>query len=114
MSAATVPFEVLFRTPGAGRTPTLQNVNRFRPDPESLGSVLHWLEAHGAVARATGFSLACSAPPAVFEAMFGVRVHAVEKAAGVAAWKIDGPIRLPPAIAELVEDVTLSRPPELF
>jgi hypothetical protein len=109
-----VSFEIVLRTPGSGRIPTVQNIDQFRPDPEKLEFVRRWLHARGVVAHATGFGLACSATATVFEGLFGVTLRPLEEVAGGAAWQVDGPICLPPEIAGLVDEVILSRTPELF
>jgi hypothetical protein len=114
MPDALVSFEVVLRTPGSGRIPTVQNLDQFRPDPEKLEFVRRWLHARGVVAHTTGFGLACSAPATVFESLFGAQLRPAEEVAGAAAWQLDGPIRLPAEIAGLVEEVVLSRTPELF
>ncbi len=114
MTAATVAFEVVLRTAGSGRTPTLRTIDSFRPDPEGIESGRRWLQAHGVSAHATAFSLACSAPPAVFETLFGVKLVALKKVTAGVPWRIEGTVQVPDEIAGLVEDIMLSRAPELF
>jgi hypothetical protein len=114
MPNATVPFEVVLRTPGSGHIPTVHSIDQFRPDPENLELVRRWFHVRGAVCHATSFGLACSAAQAVFEGLFGVKVRQVEMALGGTAWEVDGAIRVPLEIASVVEDITLSRTPEFF
>ncbi len=87
----------------------VQTIGRFRADPDAAERGRRWLQARGVTVHATAFSLACSAPPEVFESLFNVKLSA----AG-AAWKVAGKIRVPEEIAPLVEDVTLPQPPEFF
>jgi len=91
-----------------------ENIRTFRPDPEHTDLVRRWLQERGVVTHATDFSLACSAPPAVFEQLFAVKLVAFDKVPGGAAWKVAGRIRVPEETATLVEDITLPRAPELF
>ena len=58
-----VAFELLLHTPGGDERPTLQTLERFRPDEEALRLCLQWLGQHGVTAHTTGFSIACTAPP---------------------------------------------------
>ena len=110
----SVDFEVLLRTAGEGRLATAHNIDQFRADPENAERCRRWLHAKGVKASATDFSLACSAPAAVFESLFGVKLVPVRAAPGHLPWRVKGTIRVPPEIAPLVEDVTLSPPPEFF
>jgi hypothetical protein len=110
MRGESVAFEILLRSAGSGRRPTVRNIDQFRPDPESLELVRRWLIARGVDAHATEFGIACSAPPALFEKIFAAR----PLPAGPASpeWRLDGSIRIPAEIAAHVEDVTLSQRPE--
>lgn len=112
MTEPRVEFEILLRSAGSGRIPTTRNVEEFRPDAETIELVLRWLQSRGVEARPTGFSLACSAPPAVFQALFGAKPIAPYRKDE--SWRLDGPVRVPAELADAIEDVTLSRRPELF
>ena len=108
-SKAAVTFEVQLRTAGTGRIPTPQTIDQFRVDPEAAERCRRWLHGRGVTAHATDFSLACSAPPMVFESLFKVKL----KSAGP-GWQMDGPIHVPEEIAPMVEDVTIPPAPEFF
>lgn len=112
--SSTVAFEVLLRSKGSGRSATSRNVEQFRADPEAAERVRRWLHAHGVTAHATDFSIACTAPPKIFESLFGVELRPIKGPKKVPRWSVDGQIRIPEEIAEFVENVTLSMMPEFF
>lgn len=114
MPDSTVSFEILLRTAGSGQLPTAGTIDRFRPDPKVVESCRHWLHTHGVVAHPTGFSLACSASPAVFESLFGVKLVALDPVPGAPRWRIEGTLRVPDTLSAWVDDVTLPPPPEFL
>jgi hypothetical protein len=50
----------------------------------------------------------------IFEALFGVKLVAIDAAPGCPPWRMVGSLRVPTDIAALVEDVTLPPAPEFF
>lgn len=110
----TVAFEVLLRSNGAGRTPTSRNLDQFRADSEVAERVRRWLHARGVTAHSTEFTVACTAPRKIFESLFGVRLRPRKEITKLGCWAVQGEIRIPEEIADLVEDVTLSVMPEIF
>lgn len=109
-----VAFELLLRSKGSGRTPTSRNLDQFRADPEAAERVRRWLHAHGVTAHSTEFTVAGAAPRKIFESLFGVRLRPNKAKTRLGDWSVEGHVRIPEEIADLVENVTLSVTPELF
>lgn len=109
-----VGFELLLRTPGTGARPTLQTIERFRPDEEALRQCLRWLAERGVTAHTTGFSIACTATPALFESLFGVKVEAAGNLHGRTVWRTRGRPQVPSDLSAWVESVEVPPPPALM
>jgi hypothetical protein len=114
MADPLVNFDVLLRSKGTGHVPTTENIANFRPEPEAVHKCSRWLRARGVKVHPTTFSLACSAPVAVFESLFEVKLAAIAPVPGRPPWRVDGVIRVPKEIAAFIEDVVLTPNPELF
>ena len=110
-----VAFEVLLRPSKGRRLPSAATIEASRPDPEEAERCRRWLASRGATCHLTTFGIACSAPAEVFAALFRVRVAPnQERTPGQPTVVISGVIRVPTEIDQLVEQVALSVPPELF
>ena len=110
-----VGFDVLLRTQRGGQQPHLETIGNFRPDPDAVERCRKWLVAHGVTCTPANFSLACSAPGQLFASLFGVQVLPnPQNGPGKPAVLLKGTIRLPSEIAEWVDQVTLTAPPEFF
>jgi hypothetical protein len=113
--APTVVFDVLLRAPGRrrreGELPSLED----RPTADTIERARRWLAARGVVCHATTAGLACEAPASVFEKIFRVGV-APNPTIGrdEPPVVLDGEIHVPAELADVVERVTLPRPPTYF
>ena len=114
MIAETVAFDVLLHPSGASVEPDVRTVAALRPAPEDIVRCRQWFAARGVEAYDTAFGLSCSAPHRVFEALFGVTLRAPADPAESSVPEIIGCVEPPAEIADLVEQVTLTRPPEFF
>ena len=114
-SGEEVAFDVLLRAPGAGSVPDVATIDQCRPDAEAVERCRRWFAARGVTTHATQFGLAGSTPRALFESLFGVRLKPVRPAvSGRPAFETIGKLQLPTEIADAIEQVTLSAPPEFF
>jgi hypothetical protein len=112
--SAPISFDVLLRSDASGREASAKTVGAFAPDSEKMERCRRWLAARGVTCSAANFSIACSAPPEVFAKLFRVKAKPAKAAAAQPSAEIEGSIQVPEEIAELVEQVTLTRPPEFF
>jgi hypothetical protein len=113
--AEQVAFDVLLRAPASGRTPHVATIDQFRPDPENIEKCRRWLAGEGVTCYATDFGLACSAPCELFESLFGVSLKPVRPASpGRPPFEIVGEIRSPAEVADMIDQVSISAPPEFF
>src|SRR5262245_13043552 len=95
MQPMFVAFELLLRTPGGTGLPTLKTIERFRPDEDAMRHCLEWLGKQGVTAHGTGFSIACTAAPALFESLFGAKVKAAGSLHGRTVWRTRGKPQVP-------------------
>ena len=65
-------------------------------------------------AHATAFGAACSAPPELFESLFGVTLRRVDDRPGAPPYEASGEPAAPGEIGDIVEAITLAGAPELF
>lgn len=107
-------FDVLLRSGASGQVPHLQTIEQFEPPPEAIEKCRRWFAARGVKCHATQFGLACSASEDRFASLFQVKVSRLAKGPGGPAHEVHGTIRVPPEIADLVEQITVSGPPEFF
>lgn len=114
MISETVAFDVLLRPSGSPIEPGVETVGALRPMPEDIGRCQRWFAARGVEAHETAFGLSCSAPRKLFESVFGVALQGPDGAEASDVPKIVGHLEPPAAIADLVEQVTLTRRPEFF
>jgi hypothetical protein len=109
-----VAFELLLQTPGGDERPTLQTIERFRPDEEAMRLCLQWLGQHGVTAHTTGFSIACTAPPSLFESLFDAKVEAAGDLHGRTVWRTQRKPRVPSELSAWVASVEVPPPPALM
>jgi hypothetical protein len=109
-----IEFNILVGAEGAGTKPDLSNLDRFRPDPADIERCRRWLAGNGVTCYTTEFGLACSAPCNLFESLFSTEVRRSKRVPGKPPWKMLTKPVPPPEIADYIEDVTISAPPELF
>ncbi len=114
MKPDSVAFEIILRSGGTGHTPSVHNLSKFQPDPEAIVKCRRWLSEKGITTDDTGFSLACSAPAAVFEAAFKVKLQPVKVGQSRKSWRLKGAVTIPAELDALIEDVCLQQPPDFF
>lgn len=102
---ATVSFDVLLRGPAPSSEARLDTLELLRPSPEAVRRVQTWLEENEVSCYSAEFSIVCNCETSQFEHIFSVKVTAD----GIA-----GEPKVPAPIANDVEQVTLSRAPELY
>lgn len=107
-------FDVLLRSLGTGRRPTLKNIDDFRAPAEKIEKCKRFLVGRGVTCHVTPFGLGCSAPVETFETLFKVKLKAGGPVRGAPVFQIEGTIRTPQEIEELVEQVTLTVEPEFL
>ena len=109
-----IEFDILVRAEALGETPDVSNIDRFRPDPEDVENCRRWLDSKGVACYITEFGLACSASRHLFESLFSTQVKRSKQRSGKPPWQLLTDPVPPPEIADYIEDVTVSVPPELF
>ncbi len=109
-----VSFDVTLKGAGLGTTAGLATIDDLRPPQEAIERCVRWLAAKGVAAHATAFGVACSAPPALFESLFGVTLRRVDDRPSRPSYEASGEPAAPGEIADIVEAITLAGEPELF
>ena len=109
-----VSFDVLLRSPAAGKTPSTANIEEFRPPAEKIERIRSWFAKRGVDAYPIEFGLACRSTRKVFELLFRVSLKPVELSPGRPPFEIVGHPEPPKEIAQDIEQVTISAPPEIF
>lgn len=112
--AGEVSFDITLKgaVPGAPAGPT--TLDDLRPPPEAIERCVRWLASKGVSAHPTAFGAACSCPPDLFEALFGVAVESGGAGRGGPSYVANGEPTPPAEIADIVESITLTGAPELF
>ena len=95
---ADIHFELMFHADPQAGPPSVATVERYRPDQGAVQAVRAWFGQHGIQSHDTGFSVAASAPAAVFERHFGQRADP----------------KVPRALSKWIDRVILPPPPTLF
>jgi len=93
-SSTAVTFELILRADAGAGPPSVATAGRHRPDPAAVQGVRAWLAQQGIESHDAGFSVAASAPAAVFKRLFGGR-RAPKVPAELARWVQS--VELPPA-----------------
>ena len=93
-----VELELLVKAAAAPEVVTAENVADARPRAEDVEECRRWLAARGLECHATGFGVLCRGAAEAVEAVFG---------------DLEQPVA-PQEIANLVEQVTRPKRPELF
>lgn len=109
-----VGFDILLRAPASGKTPSLENIDRFKPPPENIEKCHQWLASKGVTCHPTEFGLACSAPAEVFESLFNTKVKRGKSAPGVPPWHCSTPPKPPHEIEEYVDQISIPAPPKFY
>lgn len=109
-----VTFDVLMRSSASGNQPSVSTIHQFRPPPEEIERCRRWFTAKGVEAHATEFGLACRAPRQLFESLFGVTLKPLKAMPGKPPFEMTGHPVAPKEIAEAIDQITITAPPELF
>ncbi len=116
VSRATIAFDVLLR----GNTDDLHvasvaGIDSLRPPPENIEQCFRWLSEQGVTCHRTDFGLGCEAKVELFESLFSVQVVAQRTSPeSPPTFTAQGTPQPPPAIAEVVSQITIAHPPTLF
>ncbi len=116
VSGETIAFDVLLR----GRTDdvdvaSVTGIDSLRPPPDNIERCFRWLSEQGVTCHRTDFGLGCEAEVTLFESLFSVRVVAERTSReSPPTFTAQGTPQPPPAIAKVVSQITVARPPTLF
>ena len=109
-----IHFELLHKPAGGNAPVTSELLEDKRPSADRIERCANWLRSQNISAHDTGFGLACSASLVDFERIFNVAVRIASDKRGQNALELDGNPRIPDAIVNDVESLTLSRVPDFF
>lgn len=109
-----VNFDILIRSSASGGEPHLDTIRRFRPKAEDIKKCRRQLSGEGVQCHATDFGLVCTVTREIFESLFSTQLEANEPRPGLPPWRCLGDPHPPPEIAHLIEQITISAPPEFF
>lgn len=109
-----ISFDVTLKGAVPGTTAGLGTIGGLRPPQEAIERCVRWLQAKGVAAHVTAFGAACSAPPELFELLFGVTLRRVRDRPSAPSYEASGEPTAPGEIADIVEAITLAGEPELF
>lgn len=109
-----VRFDVLVKSALSGGTPNLGNIRSFKPEPEVIERCGNWFRKKGVEVYVTPFGLSGRASKEIFESLFKVRLIEAPGDVGEPGYTMEAEPQFPEEIAELVEQMTLSRSPQLF
>jgi len=112
--APLVPFDILLRSAGAGKLPTAQNIDQFKPPAGDIEKCRRWLIAKGVTCHPTEFGLACEATPALFGLLFSTEVEYDESTGDLIRWRCSRPPRPPQELESYIQQITITAPPEFF
>lgn len=107
-----VQFDVLIKSSASGKTPSLENIEEFKPDSNHIEICLRWFRSQGVSVYATDFGLAGETSSATFEKLFKVSLIPAESKGN--GWTIEGVLHIPAPIADYIDQITLTAPPELY
>ncbi|MCP4688608.1 MAG: hypothetical protein GY859_11190 [Desulfobacterales bacterium] len=109
-----VQFDVLIKGRSAGQTPNLKNIDGFKPTPEDIEICLRWFARQGIAAHPTEFGLAGETDRDAFESVLKVRLVRTGPGSAGPPFTMSSAPSLPGEIAGLIDQITLSAPPEFF
>jgi len=109
-----VVFDILLRSSASGKQPSVSTIDQFLPPPEEIERCRRYLVARGVEAHATKFGLACRAPCDLFELLFEVSLKPIRQTKGDPRFEMIGQPNPPKEIADAIDQITISAPPEFF
>ncbi len=109
-----IQFDVLIKGQGGRQRPDLKNIQYFKPAPDDIEKCRRWFEKKAVTVYPTEFGLSGETTKKHFESIFKVRLILADSRAAEPPFRMSSEPHLPDEIAELIDQITLSAPPELF
>lgn len=113
-SEQQVPFDLLVKASASGQDASLATIDQHRPKSEHIERCRRWLVSLGLECYATGFGVAGSASPPLFESVFRCKLRRIDAGPGSPSWEASPPPRAPLEIEHLVHRITIGAEPEVF
>lgn len=114
-STDMLSFDVLLRGGEAEEVvPAASTIDQLRPPPGAIERCYRWFAERGVTCHRTDFGLACQATVALFEKLFGVKVRSATSPNGQRTFTMDGQPGVPSELSDMIEQVTIARPPTFF
>jgi len=110
----TIQFDILIKGRATDQAPNLKNIEYFKPAPDDIEKCRRWFEKRAVVVYPTEFGLSGQTTKKHFESIFRVRLTSTRSYSGGPAFKMTSDPHLPDEIAALIDQITLTAPPELF
>jgi hypothetical protein len=110
----TIQIDVLIKGRAADQTPSLKNIEYFKPAPDDIEKCRRWFEKNAIIVFPTDFGLSGETTKKHFESIFKIRLTPTRSDSIGPAFKLSSDPHLPDEIAALIDQITLSAPPELF
>lgn len=109
-----VMFDILLRSAASGKQPHVDNVQEFRAPAAEIERCRRWFAAQGLILHATPFGLSGSASRETFEQIFRTELKATDGAPGQPAFETTAGLEPPAELADAIDQITLTAPPEFF
>jgi hypothetical protein len=109
-----VMFDILLRPASRGDLPHAGNVQEFHAAPEQIERCRRWFAANGMTLYATPFGLSGSTSRESFEKTFNVELEGMDGGPRLPAFQATSEPQPPAEIADAINQITLTAPPELF
>jgi len=110
----TIQFDVLIKGQAENQTPSLKNIEHFKPAPDDIEKCRRWFEKNAIILYPTGFGLSGRTTKKHFESTFNVRLIQSRTRSRGPAFEMSSDPHLPDEIAAMIDQITLSVTPELF
>lgn len=109
-----VEFDILMKPSGTDSFPHVSTIKQFRPSLEIIEKCRILLAKKGVICNTTGFGLSCSTSRKLFESLFLTQLVPSDLKPGTPPWRCTKEPQPPKEIAQHVEQITISAPPEYF
>ena len=110
----TIQFDVLIKGRTADREPSLENIENFKPARDDIEPCRRWFEKNAITVYSTEFGLSGETTKKHFESIFKIRLTPARSDSIGPGFKMSSDPHLPDEIAALIDQITLSTPPEFF
>ena len=110
----TIQFDVLIKGQAADRVPSLENIEDYKPAPHDIEKCRRWFEKNAITVYPTDFGLSGETTKKHFESIFKIRLTPTRSDSLGPAFKLSSDPHLPDEIGALIDQITLSAPPEFF